>query len=175
MSRAATYCCALAVTLVVNIPAAVQAQEPGTREIFIGSRVRIFAPNLRSDRYVGRIDSLDASAVVLDTAGQRIRLGLDMGPVLVDQYRRVSIPLASINRIEVSGGRTTRNSTIRGAVLGGLIGGVIWGLGNMPEINPGLSDFVAGFPGGAIAGGLVGGTLGFALGGETWLPAMIRR
>ena len=148
MSRAARYLL-LSLLLVPGFAAASRAQEPGTREIFIGSRVRIFAPNLRSDRYVGRIDSLDTSALVLDTAGARIRLGIDMGPVLVDQFRKVSIPLASINRIEVSGGRT--------------------------EINPGFGDFVKGFPAGAIAGTIIGGTVGFALGGESWLPAMIRR
>ena len=174
MSRAARYLL-LSLLLVPGFAAASRAQEPGTREIFIGSRVRIFAPNLRSDRYVGRIDSLDTSALVLDTAGARIRLGIDMGPVLVDQFRKVSIPLASINRIEVSGGRTTRGSTIRGMLIGGLAGGFLLGLGNLPEINPGFGDFVKGFPAGAIAGTIIGGTVGFALGGESWLPAMIRR
>jgi hypothetical protein len=151
------------------------AQSQSGREVFVGSRVRVFAPDLRGDRYVGRIDSLDVQAIVLDTAGARIRLGLDMGPVLVDQYRKVTIRLAAIREIEVSGGRTARGPTIRGMLVGALTGGLLWGLGNLPEINPGFRDFASGFPPGAIVGAVVGGGLGFALGGERWFPAAIPR
>ena len=156
-------------------PAAAGAQRALVREVFVGSRVRVFAPTLRSDRYVGRIDSLDASAMVIDTTGARRRLGFDTGPVLVEDYRRVKIQLASVDHIEVSGGRTTRGSTIRGAVVGGLIGGAVWGLGNLPETNPSASDFVKEAPAGIVVGVLIGGIVGYALGGERWLPAQLPR
>jgi hypothetical protein len=102
-----------AITALANLaPAQEPVPSPPVRspEVFIGTRVRVFAPELRSDRYVGRIDSLDATTMVLDTAGARIRMGLDMGPVLVDQYRKVAIrivapptvrpPLTSIRSID---------------------------------------------------------------------------
>jgi hypothetical protein len=149
--------------------------QAAARVVNIGTRVRVFAPDLRPDRYVGRIDSLDAQTIVLDTAGAQIRLGIDMGPVLVDQYRKVTIRLSAIREIEVSGGRTTRGATVKGLIIGALAGGVLWGLGNLPEVNPGAGDFVAGFPPGAIVGAALGGTIGFALGGERWLPARVPR
>jgi len=166
----------IGVLLVAVVPAAGSAQEAGTTPwVSVGSRVRVFAPDLRIDRYVGRIDSLDATALVLDTAGARIRLGIDMGPVLVDQYRKVTIRRSAIQRIEVSGGRTARGATIKGLIYGALLGGTLWGLGNLPEINPSARDFLVAFPAGAAVGGFVGGVVGFGLGGERWLPALLPR
>jgi hypothetical protein len=166
----------LVVIALMALPSVSRAQEVvRSSDVFVGTRVRVFAPDLRSDRYIGRIDSLDATTMVLDTAGARIRMGLDLGPVLVDEYRKVAIRLAAIERIEVSGGRTVRGATIRGIVVGALVGGVIWGLGNLPEINPSARDFVKGFPVGAVIGGVVGGAVGYGLGGERWLPARVPR
>lgn len=145
------------------------------RGVSVGTRVRVYAPDLREDHYVGRIDSLGSDVIVLDTAGMRTRLGFDTGPVLVDEYRRVAIRLSAIQSLEVSGGRTKSGSTIRGALVGALIGGVILGLGNLPEVNPSASDFVRGAPPGMVLGGLIGGTIGWGLGGESWLPAAIPR
>jgi hypothetical protein len=157
------------------------AQEAGAqgaavqREVTVGARVRVFAPDMRSDRYVGRVDSMDVAVLVLDTAGVRTRLGFDLGPVLVDEFRRVTIRRTAIQVIEVSGGRTTRGSTVRGLVLGSLIGGLLFGLGTLPERNPTFSDFVRGVPPGLAVGAVVGGVVGWTLGGERWLPAAIPR
>lgn len=152
-----------------------RAQQAPVSEIFVGSRVRVFAPSLRSERYVGRVDSLDAVNMVMDTTGARRRLGFDTGPVLVEEYRRVKLQLSSIERIEASGGRITKRSTIKGLLIGGIGGGLLWSLGNLPQVNATAKDFVDGFPVGAIAGGLIGGVVGYALGGERWLPARIPR
>ena len=152
---------------------ALDAPAQAAGAVSIGTRVRVYAPDLREDRYVGRVDSLGSDVMVLDTAGMRTRLGFDMGPVLVDEYRRVAIRLSAIQSLEVSGGRTKSASTIRGAVIGAVIGGVILGLGNLPEVNPSASDFVRGVPAGLLVGGLIGGTIGWGLGGESWRPAAI--
>ena len=74
----------------------------------VGTRVRVFAPELRTDRYVGRIKSLDTSVMVLDTGEVRTVLGMESGPVLVDEFRRVTIRLSTIEHLEVSSGRTVR-------------------------------------------------------------------
>jgi hypothetical protein len=111
-----------------------QAVESG-RGPEIGSRVRVFAPELRTERYVGRIQVLDGSVMVLDTGEVRTVLGMESGPVLVDQYRLVTIRLSTIESLEVSGGRAVGTTMWKGAVLGALVGGVLFGLGAMPELN----------------------------------------
>ncbi len=152
-----------------------QAQPVAARSIGVGSRVRIFAPSLRRDRYVGRVDSLDASEIVLDTAGVRRRLGFETGPVLVEEFRIVSIQTSAIEGIELSAGRTTRGSTIRGAIIGAIGGALLFGLGQLPEVNPSASDFVKGVPLGLAIGAVAGGAVGYALGGERWVPAQLPR
>jgi hypothetical protein len=159
----------------VLVPSAVAvAQDPAgpvARPVSVGSRVRVLAPSLRRDRFVGRIDSLDAGEMVLDTAGVRRRMGFELGPVLVESFRLVRIRTGAIERIEVSGGRTTRGTTIKGALLGGVVGAALIGFGQAPEVNPEFKDFLKGAPLGFAIGAVVGGGVGFALGGEKWLPA----
>lgn len=174
MFRVVRMAAVVAVLAVMAVRA--EGQEPDApRPVSVGSRVRVFAPDLRDDRYVGRVDSLASSVMVLDTAGQRTRFGLDLGPVLVDRYRLVTIRLSAIERIEVSGGRTTRASTIRGAIIGGLIGGLVLGLGNLPEVNPSTSDFLNAAPRGIAIGAVLGAAVGWGLGDERWLPAILPR
>lgn len=146
-----------------------------TRGPEVGSRVRVFAPDLRTDRYVGRIKSIDASVMVLDTGEVRTVLGMESGPILVDQFRRVTIRLSTIEAIEVSGGRTARSAVVRGAIFGALAGGILFGLGSMPEVNPDANDFVRGVPLGLAVGAVGGAVIGFGIGSERWLPARVPR
>jgi hypothetical protein len=139
----------------------------------VGSRVRVFAPELRTDRYVGRIQVLDGSVMVLDTGEVHTVLGMESGPILVDQYRLVTIRLSTIEALEVSGGRTVRSTMWKGAVLGALVGGVLFGLGAMPEVNPTTSDFLSGVPAGLLVGGIGGAVVGWGIGGERWLPSSL--
>ena len=146
-----------------------------TRGPEVGVRVRVFAPELRTDRYVGRIQSLDNTVMVLDTGEVRTVLGMESGPVLVDQFRRVTIRLSTIEKLDVSGGRTVGKSMLRGAVVGALAGAVLFGLGSMPEVNPDARDFMRGVPVGLAVGSIGGAVIGFGIGGERWLPARIPR
>jgi hypothetical protein len=146
-----------------------------TRGPEVGTRVRVFAPELRTDRYIGRIKSLDGSVMVLDTGEVRTVLGMESGPILVDQYRRVTIRLSTIEAIEVSGGRTARGAVTRGIVLGAIAGGILFGLGSMPEVNPDANDFMRGVPVGLLVGGLGGAAIGWGIGSERWLPARVPR
>lgn len=156
------------------VAAAAQGAEPA-RDPEVGARVRVFAPELRTDRYVGRIQSLDASVMVLDTGEVRTVLGVESGPVLVDRFRRVTIRLSTIQALEVSGGRYAAGTTVKGALFGALIGGLLSGLGSMPEVNPDANDFVRGVPPGLAIGAVAGGVLGWIIGGERWLPARVPR
>lgn len=141
----------------------------------VGTRVRVFAPELRTDRYIGRIKSIDGSVMVLDTGEVRSVLGMESGPVLVDQFRRVTIRLTTIEALEVSGGRTVRGTMMRGAVFGALAGAVLFGLGSMPEVNPDANDFMRGVPVGLAVGAIGGAVIGWGVGGERWLPARVPR
>jgi len=134
----------------------------------VGDRVRIRAPSIREDSYVGRVEALPLDSIRLDTAGVRRRLGFDTGPVLVEEFRRVTLPTNAIQSIDISAGRTHRKSTIKGLVIGALGGAVLFGATNLPEVDPKFSDFLAGATVGAIVGGLAGGTVGCLLGGEKW-------
>ena len=134
----------------------------------IGDRVRIVAPTVREDRYVGRVEALPRDSIVLDTAGVRRRLGFDTGPVLVEEFRKVTIPTSAIQSIDISAGRTHRRSTLKGMLIGAAGGAALFGATNLPEINPTFSDFLEGAGVGAVIGGVAGGVVGYLLGGEKW-------
>lgn len=166
----------LAVAASLAFVARLDGQSPGSgRGPEVGARVRVFAPELRTDRYVGRITSIDGSVMVLDTGEVRTVLGMESGPVLVDQFRRVTIRLSTIEALEVSGGRTARGTAFRGAVFGALAGAVLFGLGSMPEVNPDANDFMRGVPVGLAVGAIGGSIIGWGIGGERWLPARVPR
>ena len=98
---------------------AVQAQGRGPLQLpRVGDRVRVRAPSVRDDRYVGRVESLPPDSIMLDTAGVRRRLGFDLGPVLVEEFRRVTIPTSAIESIDISTGRSHKRATVKGARLG---------------------------------------------------------
>jgi hypothetical protein len=134
----------------------------------VGDRVRIIAPSLREDRFVGRVEGLPRDSILIDTAGVRRRLGFETGPVLVEEFRRVTIPTSAIQAIDISAGRTHRRSTIKGALIGALAGGGLFGATNLPEINPTFSDFIDGAAVGFAVGAVAGGVVGYLLGGEKW-------
>jgi hypothetical protein len=134
----------------------------------VGDRVRIVAPSVRDDRYVGRVESLPRDSIVLDTAGVRRRLGFDMGPVLVEEFRKVTIPTNAIQSIDISTGRTHRRSTVKGMIFGALGGGALFGATNLPEVNPTFGDFIGGAGVGVVVGAVAGGVVGYLLGGEKW-------
>ena len=125
-------------------------------------------PTVREDRYVGRVEALPRDSIVLDTAGVRRRLGFDTGPVLVEEFRKVTIPTSAIQSIDISAGRTHRRSTLKGMLIGAAGGAALFGATNLPEINPTFSDFLEGAGVGAVIGGVAGGVVGYLLGGEKW-------
>jgi hypothetical protein len=107
----------------------------------------------------------------MDTTGSRRRLGFDTGPVLVESFRHVTLPLSAIRQVEISGGRTRVRSTAMGAAIGAGAGALLFGAAGLPEVNPTFGDFVSGLGTGLAVGGIVGGIVGYFWGGERWLPA----
>jgi hypothetical protein len=159
----------LVVAALVAVPAVVSAQRvPVAR---IGSRVRVIVSTIGHERITGRIDSFPGDSVRLDTSGVRRRLGLDTGPVLVDEYRYVTIPRSEITNLEISGGRTAGRSTLVGLLGGAVGGGLFFGLAGRSNVDPTAGSFSHEFGKGAIVGGIIGGVIGYAWGGERWLPA----
>lgn len=169
MDRTDRVMVALAIVATATQAGAAEAQGIGPSQLpRVGDRVRIIAPSLRDDRYVGRVEGLPRDSILLDTAGVRRRLGFETGPVLVEEFRRVTIPTSAIQSIDISAGRTHRRSTVKGIIIGALAGGALFGATNLPEINPGFSDFIDGAGVGVVVGGLAGGVVGYLLGGEKW-------
>jgi hypothetical protein len=165
--RSAAVTCALAASFGLAHTAAAQLR--GASQLpRVGDRVRVIAPSLRDDRYVGRVESLPPDSITLDTAGVRRRLGFDTGPVLVEEYRRVTLPTSAIQSIDISTGRTHRRSTVKGMIFGALGGGALFGATNLPEVNPTFTDFLDGAAIGVVIGGVAGGVVGYLLGGEKW-------
>jgi len=159
----------LALGATLGVTSAARAQVRGPSQLpRVGDRVRVVAPTIRDDRYVGTVESLPRDSITLDTTGVRRRLGFDTGPVLVEEYRRVTLPTSAIQAIDISTGRTHRKSTIKGVVLGSLGGAVVFGATNLPEVNPSFSDFVDGAVVGLLVGAVAGGVVGYLLGGEKW-------
>jgi len=159
----------IAVGAALGISSAAHAQVRGPSQLpRVGDRVRVVAPAIRDDRYVGTVESLPRDSITLDTAGVRRRLGFETGPVLVEEYRRVTIPTSAIQSIDISTGRTHRRSTIKGAVIGALGGAAVFGATNLPEVNPKFSDFLDGAAVGVVVGAVAGGVVGYLLGGEKW-------
>ena len=160
---------ALAVGAALGLGSVAHAQVRGPSQLpRVGDRVRVIAPSIRDDRYVGTVESLPRDSITLDTAGVRRRLGFETGPVLVEEYRRVTIPTSAIQSIDISTGRTHRRSTIKGVIIGALGGGALFGATNLPEVNPTFTDFLDGAVVGVVVGAVAGGVVGYLLGGERW-------
>lgn len=157
----------LACAVLAALPSLASAQRvPVAR---IGSRVRVVVSTIGHERITGRIDAFPGDSVRLDTSGVRRRLGLDTGPVLVDEYRYVTIPRSEITNLEISGGRTARRSTLVGVLGGALGGGLFFGLAGRSNVDPTAGSVSQEFGKGAIVGAIVGGVIGYAWGGEKWV------
>lgn len=163
------------------LPAILAAQTPATpappatpadstlASLELGTRVRLTLQTYRELRVAGRIDSVLASAVVLDTAERRGFLFLAPGPELLPQYRQVRVRYDDIDAVEVSRGHSRWQGATRWGIIGALVGGALTGLSGSPEYNPNSGDFLEAAVSGAIAGGLVGGTVGYFTGREIWV------
>ena len=116
-----------------------------------------------------RVESLPRDSIMLDTAGVRRRLGFDTGPVLVEEFRRVTLPTSAIQadrhqhwqdapQFDHQGHRDRRRSEAR--------------LSSAPRTCP---RSIRRFPtfstapwSALLVGAVAGGVVGYLLGGEKW-------
>jgi hypothetical protein len=170
--RAGVLVGAVLAALAVNpLTASAQTDPQSVREVAIGSRIRVAAPSIRRERFVGKIEAFPPDSIQMDTSGARRKLGFDTGPVLVDEFRKVTIPLSAVRQLEISGGTTRMRSTLVFGGIGAGVGALAFGAAGLPEVNPTFKDFVGGLGQGFVVGGIVGGVIGYLWGGERWLPA----
>ena len=143
--------------IVVSFAPATPAAQAADR-FTTGDRVRVWM----SERTVtGRVSA---------TAADRIELQPDSGePAL-------SIPLATVSKVEISRGRASRGQGARagakwGALLGGGLGAVSLGIQHQQVGDGGSSVGKAAALGafsGGLFGGLIGAGIGAARGGDRW-------
>ncbi|HEX5727679.1 MAG TPA: hypothetical protein VFX98_19565 [Longimicrobiaceae bacterium] len=115
-----------------------------------GARTRVIAPELPWRMVTGRLSEAGADALVLET-----RRGA------------LSVPRSSIERLDVSSGRSWRLGAFHGARIGAGLGGVAGAVLalSQPWLLSGLALLLGAAAVGALAGYAVGGTLG----AERWV------
>ena len=142
---------ALACLLLFLIPALSLFGEEPPQDLIPGTRVRVTAPALAPKPLIGTVRTLSDDAIELAVKGRD-----DM----------ISVPRASVIRLEVSQGRNRR----KGALIGGAAVatvGIVWGAVGCHDSSDWNSWWCGGILGGAglVLGGGVGALVGS---GEHW-------
>jgi hypothetical protein len=141
-----------------------------------GVRVRILAPQVTKDRIAGTIQAVRADTVVLDTVDVHLEHRLFFpSTVVVDQYRRMALPVSAVASIEESRGHSRVLGMVKGAAKGAVIVGMFAGLGALSgRQNANLRDFAAGFGAGAAVGSVIGAPIGYQMGVERWRAVRVK-
>lgn len=154
----------LAAVLVLLPSVGLVAQED--TPVVPGARVRVFAPRVDVKPLPGTVVALGADTLVLDVDGWHREVW----------QPRVSIPLAFLERIEVSRGKKGKSKAITGAVIGfvvtapigGLFGYFVCAIQYPPVGENCIVETVAGA---LLIGGLgagIGALIGSAFKAELW-------
>ncbi|MEO8577619.1 MAG: hypothetical protein ABI556_12995 [Gemmatimonadales bacterium] len=161
----------IGVLMIATLPTASFAQS--VESLTAGTRVRVRTDS--SSRWrVGYLQSIDSLAISATTTSP----GQNKATTAAATHLW-TVPLSSVNRVEVSRGRGGRAArTILGAVIGGVGGGLIIGtLGYMATTCTSCEESGIG----VLAGPLLGAPIGFLFGGmvgfttprERWEPISI--
>ncbi len=153
-------------SLLFLLPGNLLAQQD-SQQILPGVRVRLWAPELRIQKLVGKIVSVDADTLRLN---------------IMDQTAPLAIPISSVTKFEVSRGKSSGARVLSGvggaglgflggAIVGGGIGG-IWSENKYPNSHEGngLGIFMGGIIGGGL-GTLIGAVIGVQHPPERWQQA----
>lgn len=161
----------LAVVLLASTrPASGQAPIAPLDAFVKGARIRLTSPWNASRRIVGTVADARADSVVVDTADVFAQQRLfNPAPVVVDRYRRITLPIRDVDSVEVSMGRSRVVGMLRGGVIGSVIGGAWAGLASMNgQARPSFAQFASGFASGAVLGAGFGVPLGYVYRVERW-------
>ena len=160
-----------AASLAARAQPAVPAGAVGADDIFApGARLRISVPSVSREQIVGRVVSQDGRSLVFDTVdpGTERRRFLPRN-VAVDEVRRVSLPLGSIQLAQVSVGRSRARAALKTGIVAALVGGTFLGLNYMATDSIiRMRGFVEGFRTGALVSAAVALPIGFGAGREKW-------
>lgn len=135
------------------IPSAASAQYSRSLGLSTGTRVRVTAPAVFPDR---------ATATVLAAQNDTIVVSRSDGTV------SLSVPVASIQKLEVSEGRSRLKWGLLGSLGGLLVGGFIGGSTADTDNDLGGLNAMAGFFAGAILGTGAGAVVGALAAPERW-------
>lgn len=171
---------ALFAVLLVSTASAADAQQLSSASSGVfepGTRVRVRASELGKHRIVGTVVKASQDSVVVDTADTfRERRFFNPAPILVDRFRRVALPVASVDSLEVSMGRSRVLGAVKGSVAGALLGGLYVGMSGLSGYgSPSFRRFSRGFTQGAAAGAVVGVPIGWVFRGERWMRVSVPR
>jgi hypothetical protein len=164
----------LALLALAPLAPAARAQQvvpPSAAEVFAaGTRLRMSVPSLQRERIVGTVIARVADTVVVDTvdAAAEHRMWFPT-TITVAEHRRVSIPVALIDTLQVSVGRSRPGGMLRLAARAALYGGLALGVNYMSGNNRvNMRNFSAGFRTGAVLAAVVAAPIGFRRGQERW-------
>jgi len=146
--------CTIAISLCVS-PMIANGQVVATRlGISAGTRVRVSAPGIATERSIGQLLSMttDTLSISTEKAGTAI----------------LRFPVGSIQRLEVSKGRNRLKWGIFGGVAGGVLGGAIGAAALRYENKQDPLSAIAGFLGGGAIGLVGGAILGAVAAPERW-------
>lgn len=170
----------LAAMLLTASTGGAPAQEATPPQISVfqpGARVRLIAAGYGQGRIVGTVTEMSSDTVVLDTADvwQQTRL-INPAPIIVDEFRHISLHVAAVDSVEVSRGRSRFLGSVKGAIRGAFIGGLYVGFSALSgRRNPNFRMFMGGFAQGAAVGAGVGIPVGYVFGSERWMPVTLPR
>lgn len=167
----------LALALVV-VPGVAVAQDVVSADSVLvpGARIRVVSPWIPSERITGTIALAKSDTVVVDTADTFAQTRLfNPEPVLVDKFRKVKLPVARVQTVEVSMGRSRWMGALRGAALGALAAGAYVGLTSVNgRQRPSWGDFASGAMSGVPIGISLGAPVGWVYTRERWRTVAIQ-
>ena len=134
-----------------------------------GARVRI-ASRFSKEKITGTVAQTRADTLVIDTVDVQSETRMFFpNTILLQPYRQVTLPVAAVDSVEVSVGRSRLLGTIhamkRGAIFFGILGAATLNSGNGSAT---LKNFLGGFATGAAFGAVVSVPIGFTRGAERW-------
>jgi hypothetical protein len=174
--------------LALTVPAAASAQQASAQAsaplaalrdsiLAPGMRVRMLVDGKPGLRIVGTIAERKQDTVVVDTVDVAAQQRLFFpAPLVVDEFRVVSLSVDEVKHVEVSMGRSRLLGVLTHGAVGALVSGTIVGLSAVNgRPNPTMRQFWHGFGPGAVVGAAIGIPFGYARGSEIWRPVFLPR